>query len=162
MTIERTVYFANADAYSIMDTQMWMDEMKYRMGDSFPDDRLDVIQSFLSDMKFLDLHWEQEWLPDVTSGVLKPLDVWFLMYGIRCPTFAHFDGDTGSIHTFPTDDSSFTNSDSSVIDSEDERILTGNIEIDDDCETLTLLSMDLSVNTYEDWEIPATDDENSI
>ena len=161
MAIERNIYFANADAYNILDTQMWMDEMKDRMGEDFPGHIHAFINAFLQDMKFNTLIPGSEQLPDVHTHLMIPLDVWFLRWGIRCPNYSHFDGDNASIGTFDIDDESFTNSDCSVIDSEDERILTGRVLFPDDDTTFTEMELHLSPPTQEDWEIPHSDDEFS-
>ena len=148
MAIERTVYFANCNAYNILDTRMWMDELQSRLGQSFPELRYESIYAYLSDMVFnrhVDGH-----LPDVSTGIMLPLDIWFLRWGIRCSTHTHIDGDDASVGTFSVDDSSFCLSDNSVIDED--------LEFGDDDSTITLLSINLSDPGDRDWCIDTDSD----
>lgn len=148
MAIERTIYFAHHVAFNIADTKIWMDELQDQLGDAFPEFRYESIYAFLTDMQFA--YHVDGFLPDVNTGVMLPVDIWFTKWGVRMPRLEIIDDDT-TVGTFSVTDSSFCLSDNSIIDED--------LEFNDDDSTITLLSIELSDVGEHDWEIPASDTE---
>lgn len=147
MPIQRSIYFANGDAYCIHDTINYIYTLKDRL-ELF---HFDHVIADLFDMKFLSAVGPSDPMIDIFNGQTIRRDVWFLRYGVRDTTFEYFDG---SVETFPTGDIELTHPNEEAIDSDDEEALVegatlvmnlGNIEELDDISLISVRSDDSSV-----------------
>ena len=145
MPRERTIYFANNDAYNIDETIHYI----YTLQDRIQLFEFDHVIASLMDMKFLSQIFHGDEMLDVFTGQFIRRDTWFLRYGIRDSTLDYFDGANASdVHTFSVGDIEFTNPNEEAITASDEEDLVDGsflnpIEIDID---------DISVFTDSDGE----------
>lgn len=129
MPVERTLYFANFDAYNIKDTIDFVNDLHRRGIENGLWQVRDIDQqmSHISDVKYLPTVSEFDPTIDIFTGLHICRGTWWLRYGVRDNTFAYFNGDSNSIATFPVDEVEMIDltNDDSTIDTLDEVVLVG-------------------------------------
>ena len=152
MPVERNIYFANNDAYSIADTIDYLYILRERMNLC----EFDNIISELFDMKFISLIDHNGPMYDPFSGQFIRRDAWFLRYGIRDRTIEYFDGcNAGSVGTFTVGDIEFTHEGEEQITEEEEEILI-------EGSMLRPIVLDDNDSEVSDLESVVMDDDNSV